>query len=186
MSAAQYPNQRSRDFTGSAVRLVKRLAPQRPTAVAVIVLGIAGTVIGVLVPRILGHATDLLFSGVLGRRLPAGITKAQAIAAARAHGNNTFADLLSGTNVVPGRGVDFAAVAQTLALALVMYIVAALLVWHRPGCSTLPCGERCRRCAPMSRTSCTGCRWPTSIRGNGARCSAGSPTTSTTSRHRWR
>ncbi len=126
---AQYPNQRSRDFTGSAVRLVKRLAPQRRTAVAVIVLGIAGTVIGVLVPRILGHATDLLFSGVLSRQLPAGITKAQAIAAARAHGNNTFADLLSGTNVVPGRGVDFAAVAQTLALALAMYIVAALLVW---------------------------------------------------------
>ncbi|MGB6208376.1 ABC transporter ATP-binding protein, partial [Mycobacterium sp.] len=126
---AQYPNQRSRDFKGSAVRLVKRLAPQRRTAVAVIVLGIAGTVIGVLVPRILGHATDLLFSGVLGRQLPAGITKAQAIAAARAHGNNTFADLLSGTNVVPGRGVDFAAVAQTLAMALAMYIVAALLVW---------------------------------------------------------
>jgi ATP-binding cassette subfamily B protein len=126
---AQYPNQRSRDFTGSAARLVKRLAPQRRTAVAVTVLGIAGTVIGVVVPRILGHATDLLFSGVLGRQLPAGITKAQAIAAARARGNNTFADLLSGMNVVPGRGVDFEAVAQTLALALVMYIVAALLVW---------------------------------------------------------
>jgi ATP-binding cassette subfamily B protein len=126
---AQYPNQRSRDFRGSAARLVKRLAPQRRTAVAVTVLGIAGTVIGVVVPRILGHATDLLFSGVLGRQLPAGITKAQAIAAARARGNNTFADLLSGMNVVPGRGVDFEAVAQTLALALVMYIVAALLVW---------------------------------------------------------
>ncbi|HEY9304193.1 MAG TPA: ABC transporter ATP-binding protein [Mycobacterium sp.] len=127
--AAPYPNQRSRDFKGSAARLVKRLAPQRRTAVAVIVLGIAGTVIGVVVPRILGHATDLLFSGVLGRRLPAGITKAQAVAAARAHGNNTFADLLSGTNVVPGRGVDFDAVAQTLTLAFVMYVVAALLVW---------------------------------------------------------
>jgi len=125
----QYPNQRSRDFHGSAVRLVKRLAPQRRTAVAVIVLGVAGTVIGVAVPRILGHATDLLFSGVMGRQLPAGITKAQAVAAARARGNNTFADLLSGMNVVPGRGVDFGAVARTLVLALVMYLVAALLVW---------------------------------------------------------
>jgi ATP-binding cassette, subfamily B, fatty acid transporter len=127
--AAQDPNQRSRDFKGSAIRLVKRMAPQRRTAVAVIVLGIAGTVIGVVVPRILGHATDLLFSGVLGRQLPAGISKEQAVAAARAHGNNTFADLLSGMNVVPGRGVDFSAVARTLALALIMYIVAALLVW---------------------------------------------------------
>ena len=59
-------------------------------------------------PRILGHATDLLFNGVIGRELPAGLTKEQAIAAARARGDDTFADLLSGMNVVPGRGVDFA------------------------------------------------------------------------------
>ena len=39
-------------------------------------LGITGTAIGVVVPRILGHATDLLFNGVIGRGLPAGITKA--------------------------------------------------------------------------------------------------------------
>ena len=126
---ALHPAQRSRDFRGSAVRLVKRLAPQRRTAIAVIVMGIAGTAIGVVVPRILGHATDLLFNGVVGRQLPAGITKDQAIAAARARGNNTFADLLSGMNVVPGRGVDFGAVARTIELALVMYLVAALLVW---------------------------------------------------------
>jgi ATP-binding cassette subfamily B protein len=82
-----------------------------------------------VVPRILGHATDLLFNGVIGRQLPAGITKDQAIAAARARGNNTFADLLSGMNVVPGEGVNFGAVAGTLALALVMYLIAALLIW---------------------------------------------------------
>jgi ATP-binding cassette, subfamily B, fatty acid transporter len=125
----QYPSQRSRDFKGSAIRLVKRLAPQRRSAVAVMVLGVAGTVIGVVVPRILGHATDLLFSGVLGRQLPPGITKEQAVAAARAHGNNTFADLLSAMNVTPGRGVDFVAVGRTLMVALVLYVVAALLIY---------------------------------------------------------
>jgi len=109
--------------------LVKLLAPQRRTAVAVIALSLGGTAIGVVVPRILGHATDLLFNGVIGRRLPAGITKDQAVAAARAHGDNAFADLLSGMHVVPGHGVDFGAVARTLALALVMYLVAALMVW---------------------------------------------------------
>lgn len=51
------------------------------------------------------------------------------MAAARARGDTTFADLLSGTNVVPGRGVDFPAVGHTLLLALVLYVVAALLVW---------------------------------------------------------
>lgn len=123
------PAGRSRDFWGSAARLVKQLAPQRRTAIAVITLGIAGTVIGVMVPRILGHATDLLFNGVVGRQLPAGISKAQAVAAARSRGQNTFADLLSGMNVVPGRGVDFGAVARTLALALLLYLVSALLIW---------------------------------------------------------
>lgn len=94
--------------------------------VALSVVGIALSVIG---PRILGHATDLLFNGVIGRGLPAGITKEQAIADARSRGDSTFADLLSGTNVTPGRGVDFTAVAHTLTLALVLYLVAALAVW---------------------------------------------------------
>jgi ABC-type multidrug transport system fused ATPase/permease subunit len=128
--AAPPPTQmRARHFWGSATRLVKRLAPQRGMAIAVMTLGVSGTVIGVIVPRILGHATDLLFNGVMGQRIPAGITKAQAIAEARAHGDNAFADLLSGMNVVPGRGVDFDAVAATLALAMALYLVAALLMW---------------------------------------------------------
>ncbi|OMC21594.1 ABC transporter ATP-binding protein [Mycobacterium colombiense] len=123
------PANRSRDFWGTAARLVKRLAPQRRLCAAVITLGIAGTAIGVVVPRILGHATDLLFNGVIGRQLPTGITKAQAVAAARGRGANTFADLLSGMNVVPGHGVDFEAVARTLTLALALYLVSALLIW---------------------------------------------------------
>jgi ATP-binding cassette subfamily B protein len=125
----QAPTQRSRDFTGSALRLVKRLTPQRGMTTAVIVLGVGGTAVGVIGPRILGHATDLLFNGVIGRQLPAGLTKEQAVAAARARGDNTFADLLSGMNVVPGRGVDFAAVGRTLLLALGLYLVAALMIW---------------------------------------------------------
>ena len=125
----QAPTERSRDFKGSAIRLVKRLTPQRGPTAAVILLGVGGIAIGVIGPRILGHATDLLFNGVIGRELPAGITKEQAIAAARARGDNTFADLLSGMNVVPGHGVDFAAIGRTLALALALYLVAALLLW---------------------------------------------------------
>ena len=125
----QAPTERSRDFKGTAIRLVKRLTPQRGPTSLVILLGVAGIAIGVIGPRILGHATDLLFNGVIGRQLPAGLTKEQAIAAARARGDNTFADLLSGMNVVPGRGVDFSAVGRTLLLALGLYLIAALLIW---------------------------------------------------------
>ena len=126
---AEPPAARSRDFKGAAVRLLKRLAPQRSLTALVIALAVGGIAIGVIGPRILGHATDLLFNGVIGRELPAGLSKEQAIEAARARGDDTFADLLSGMNLVPGQGVDFTAVAHTLVLALGLYLIAALLVW---------------------------------------------------------
>ncbi|MGY4649304.1 ABC transporter ATP-binding protein [Mycobacterium sp. URHB0021] len=125
----QAPTQRSRDFRGSAIRLLKRLTPQRGLTSLVLLLAIAGIAIGVIGPRILGHATDLLFNGVIGRQLPMGLTKEQAVEAARARGDGTFADLLSGMNVVPGRGVDFDAIGRTLLLAFGLYLLAALLVW---------------------------------------------------------
>ena len=43
----QAPTERSRDFKGSAIRLVKRLTPQRGPTAAVILLGIGGIAIGV-------------------------------------------------------------------------------------------------------------------------------------------
>lgn len=120
---------RSEDFRGTAVRLVRQLAPQRGRVAVVMLLGIAGIAVGVIGPRILGHATDLLFNGVLGRGLPAGISREQAVAAARARGDNTFADLLAGSNVVPGQGVDFSAIGHVLTLALLLYLISAVMVW---------------------------------------------------------
>ncbi len=120
---------RPRDFRGSVLRLLRRLAPQRGPVVAVLAMSVAGIALSVIGPRVLGHATDLLFNGVIGRRLPAGISRAQAISEARARGDGRFADLLSGMDVIPGQGVDFAAVGRTLALALGLYLLAALLIW---------------------------------------------------------
>lgn len=120
---------RSHTFGPSAVRLARRLLPQRRLTGVVVALSVVGIALSVIGPRILGHATDLLFNGVVGRGLPAGITKEQAIADARSRGDSAFADLLSGMNVIPGRGVDFTAVAHTLALALALYLIAALVVW---------------------------------------------------------
>ncbi len=125
----QTPTERSRDFRRTAIRLVQRLTPPRWLTTAVIAMGGFGVAVALTGPRILGRATDLVFSGVIGRHLPAGITKEQAIDAARARGDNMFADLLSGTNVRPGVGVDFGAVGRTLLLALGVYLLGALLVW---------------------------------------------------------
>ena len=120
---------RSRDFAASARRLLRRLRAHRAAIAGVLALSLGGVALSVIGPRVLGHATDLLFNGVIGRQLPAGITKSEAIAEARGRGDNNFADLLSGMDVVPGRGVDFAAVGRTLLLALIMYLVAALFIW---------------------------------------------------------
>ena len=120
---------RSRDFTGTALRLSATLRPHRWSLASVLAMSITGIGLSVIGPRVLGHATDLLFNGVIGRQLPVGITKAQAIDDARTRGDQKFADLLSGMNVVPGRGVDFTAVGHTLLLALGLYLFAALLIW---------------------------------------------------------
>lgn len=120
---------RARDFTGTVSRLLRRLTPHRWMVAAVLAMSVAGIALSVIGPRVLGHATDLLFNGFIGRQLPPGISKGEAIAEARARGDGKFADLLSGMNVTPGQGVDFSAVGRTLSLVLVMYLIAALLIW---------------------------------------------------------
>lgn len=105
------------------------MLPQRRLIAAVFGLSLGGIGIGVAGPRILGHATDLVFNGVIGRSLPAGLSKQQAVDAARAAGHTTYAEMLSRMNLVPGVGVDFAAVARTLILAMGLYLIAALMIW---------------------------------------------------------
>jgi ATP-binding cassette subfamily B protein len=91
-------------------------------------LTVAGVTLSVIGPKILGNATNLIFEGVIGRRLPAGITQQQAIDAARAHGSSGFASLLSGMTVVPGQGVDFDALAGVLTLVLCLYVASSVFM----------------------------------------------------------
>ena len=94
-----------------------------------LLLAVASVALSVVGPRILGHATDLIFEGLFGRSLPAGTSKADAVAGLRARGEDRLADLLAGMDVVPGRGVDFDAVGRVLLLVLAIYVAASLLMW---------------------------------------------------------
>ncbi|MDT0532283.1 ABC transporter ATP-binding protein [Micromonospora sp. DSM 115977] len=123
------PAERSMNFGPSARRLLGRLRPQRLQLVAVIALAVLSVGLSVVGPKVLGWATDLIFTGVIGRQLPAGTTADQAVAAARAAGNDNFADMLARMDVVPGEGIDFTALARVLLLALGLYLVASLLMW---------------------------------------------------------
>jgi ATP-binding cassette, subfamily B, multidrug efflux pump len=121
--------QKSMSFGPSAKRLARRMGPDRGKTVTVLLLAVVSVGLSVLGPRILGHATDLIFSGLFGRQLPAGTTKADAVAGLRARGDDKLADMLAGMDVVPGRGVDFTAVGHVLMLVLAVYLASSLLAW---------------------------------------------------------
>ena len=123
------PVEKPMKFGQSVRRLMQRLSPQRVKLAAVIGLGIASVAFMVIGPKILGRATDLIFAGAIGKRLPAGMTTDQLVAAVRASGNNNLADLLARMHVVPGQGIDFTALGGVLMLALGLYVASALFSW---------------------------------------------------------
>jgi len=121
--------QKSMDFGPSAKRLVARLRPNRLKVLAVIALAVVSVGLAAVGPKILGRATDLVFAGLFGKQLPAGVTKEQAVEAARAGGDGRIADMLSRMDVVPGQGVDFGAVGDVLLLVLGIYVASSLFSW---------------------------------------------------------
>lgn len=123
------PGTKAKSFGPSLKRLLRRLAPERVQVALIVALVIVSVVLNTIGPYILGKATNLVFDGVVGKQLPSGVSKDQAIEALRAKGDDTFADMLSAMNVVPGVGVDFGAVGRVLALVLALYIGAAVFGW---------------------------------------------------------
>jgi ATP-binding cassette, subfamily B, multidrug efflux pump len=120
------PAEKSMDFGPSVRRLLRRLTPERFGVAAVLVLGVVSVTLSVIGPRVLGYATDIIFAGVIGSQLTPGTTQEQAAQDARAQGNETFANVISGSEVVPGEGIDFAMLGWVLLAVVALYVVAAL------------------------------------------------------------
>ncbi len=125
--------EKSKAFGPSAKRLLGRLRPERTAVSFVLLISVVSVILSAIGPKILGRATDIIFQGYfgtfLGSRFPAGTTKEQVVSGFRAQGNNQLADLISGIDLVPGRGIDFTALGQVLVLVLVLYVASALLQW---------------------------------------------------------
>ena len=141
------------NFLPSLKRLVSHLAPERVRIILVILMGAVGVALTVYVPKLLGYATDVIFGGLIGRNLPAGMTKDQLVDALRlaASGGpgaaqvlgmlqqagmpadpdqlNRLADMIARMTVVPGQGIQFDTLAMWLLLAIALYIVGSLLMW---------------------------------------------------------
>jgi ATP-binding cassette subfamily B multidrug efflux pump len=84
MMAGGMPAEKLQDFKGSTKRLLGMLRPQRILVGVVLLLGIASVTMSVIGPRLLGHATDIVFAGIMGKTLPAGASKAEAVEQLRA------------------------------------------------------------------------------------------------------
>ncbi|GAA4700107.1 ABC transporter ATP-binding protein [Nocardioides conyzicola] len=122
--------QKAMTFGPSAKRLVGQMRPDRVQAIAVVVLGVVSVGLMSVGPRILGHGTDLIFSGLISRGIPAGVSQDQAVDNLRAQGNDRQADMLASMDhVVPGQGVDFTALGHVLMVVLAIYAGASLLAW---------------------------------------------------------
>jgi len=129
MFGAGPPPGKTKDVGKTLRQLLGRLRPERVLIVVSALLALGSVAFSVIGPKIIGNAVNVIFDGVLGRSLPAGVTKAQAVAQLRAHGKGQIADLIAGANVVPGHGIDFGLLGQILELAALVYLMSAALQW---------------------------------------------------------
>jgi ATP-binding cassette subfamily B multidrug efflux pump len=123
------PVEKPANFRATLRRVLWLLRPERATVGAVIALALTSVAFAVAGPKLLGNATNILFEGVVGKRLPAGLTKEQVVEGLRAQGDTNQADLVAGMDVVPGVGVDFDRLGQALLVVVAVYVLASLLAW---------------------------------------------------------
>jgi ATP-binding cassette subfamily B protein len=91
------PVGKAKTFGPSARRLAARMRPERTKFAAVVALGVTSVAFSVAGPKILGHATDIIFNGVIAR-----------------------------SRHVPGAGIDFGALGGVLLWVLGLYLTSAL------------------------------------------------------------
>ncbi len=123
------PPAKSKDFKGSLKRLLNELQGERKILTGVILLITTSVTIGAFGPKILGRATNYIFYGYLGRQLPEGVSKVDVIANLNRTGQTRLAQMLKQSDVIPGHGVDFSAIARIVALVTVLYLFSSLFSW---------------------------------------------------------
>jgi ATP-binding cassette subfamily B multidrug efflux pump len=129
--------QRAKDFKGTLRRLGDRLLRQRMLVWGVVAFGVVATALSVVGPKVLGHATDIVFTGYLSDQFDDGASKAEVVAQLRASGDDQLASLVSSVDLDPGSGIDFTSLSWVLGSVLVLYVVASLLQWFQGRVATI-------------------------------------------------
>ena len=120
---------KAKQFWPSAKRLLGLLAPYKLALVAVFAMNAVSVFLSVYAPRVMGRAMDVIFSGVMSKHMPAGMSKEQAIEGMRAAGQDRLADMASAMDLHPGSGIDFDRLRELIVAVLALYVVSALLMW---------------------------------------------------------
>ena len=120
---------KAKQFWPSAKRLVGLLAPYKLALTAVFAMNAVAVVLAVFAPRVMGRAMDVIFSGAISARMPAEVSKAQAVEGLRATGQERFADMAAAMDLRPGEGIDFGHLRELIVLVLALYVVSSVLMW---------------------------------------------------------
>jgi ATP-binding cassette subfamily B protein len=94
-----------------------------------VIVGIIGTVLSLLGPKLLGNATNVIISGAISKSLPAGVTKSQVISGLKEQGKGAEAQFLQGVSLHPGHGIDFTSLGDLLLLVLGLYVLSSVFQW---------------------------------------------------------
>jgi len=125
------PPQKAKDLGKALRQLLARLRPERGRIALAACIGSLGVAFTVAAPRIIGNATNVLFDGLIGKSLPAGISQAQAEAYLRLQGgqDRQIAQMLSGTTVTLGQGIQFNQLGADLGVVALLFVLGAVLSW---------------------------------------------------------
>jgi ATP-binding cassette subfamily B protein len=136
MGGLGMPAAKAMDFRGSLRRLLGELRPERLVIGAVLVLTAVSVGLNVVGPKILGHATNIIVEGVVGKMLaapppngpglPVGAGTDQAVQALNAAGQSKMADLISTMTIKVGQSIDFHALGLVLVGVLALYAGASM------------------------------------------------------------
>ena len=133
MGGAMMPVEKAKNFRATFRRLLGELRPERKWIGLVAVVALFSTAGQVFGPKILGNGINKLMDGLVGKLMgqygvPAGTTHDQAVATLRQM-HSPLADLVAGTNAVPGVGVDFGALGMILLGLIALYLMATFFSW---------------------------------------------------------
>ncbi|WP_235831396.1 ABC transporter ATP-binding protein [Gordonia zhaorongruii] len=106
-----------------AARLVRRDIASDRRIVAALVLSLVSVVFAIVLPLIMALMTNTVFAGVIGGRLPAGQSLADAVDGLREAGRGDLANVAETSGAVPGAGMDWPRLWRETAFAVAVIVV---------------------------------------------------------------